>query len=254
MNRPHTGHNRAVTYDSDKTHQQETPGAETQASVPTTDPFVFLAVAFVALLLISNIAATKLFGLTFGPVHLIFDGGALLFPFTYVLGDVLAEIYGFAKTRLVIIMGFIASALAALVFFLVQVLPPAPDYANQDSFEAVLGFVPRIIAASLTAYLVGQLTNAYVLVAIKKRFGEGRLWVRLLGSSVVGEAADTLIFCTIAFYGVLVGPNFWNYVLVGFTYKMMFEVVLLPVSYSTIKLLQRKAVGGKTSGERQLSD
>lgn len=254
MNRPHTRHNRAVTYDNDNANPRKVPPPEPSPTTSATDPFVILAVSFVALLLISNIAATKLFGLTFGPVHLIFDGGAILFPFTYVLGDVLAEIYGFRKTRAVIIMGFIASALAALVFYLVQILPPAADYASQDAFEAVLGFVPRIIAASLTAYLIGQLTNAYVLVAIKKRFGEGRLWVRLLGSSVVGEAADTLIFCTIAFYGVLVGGNFWNYVLVGFAYKMMFEVVLLPVSYGAIRLAQRNAVGSETSGERHLSD
>lgn len=206
---------------------------------PRLDPFLVLAVAFVALLLISNIAATKLFGVTIGPIQLIFDGGAVLFPFTYVIGDVLAEIYGFAKARLVIVMGFVASLVAAAVFLLVQVLPPAEEYENQGAFEAVLGFVPRIVAASLSAYLVGQLLNAYVLVKIKQRFGPGRLWVRLLGSSVVGEAADTLIFCTVAFYGVLVGANFWNYVFVGFIYKMLFEVVLMPVSYGTIRYLQR---------------
>lgn len=203
------------------------------------DPFVVLAVAFVSLLLVSNIAATKLFGLNFGPVHLIFDGGAVLFPFTYVLGDVLAEIYGFAKARLVIVMGFIASLVAAAVFLFVQVLPPAAEYENQAAFEAVLGFVPRIVGASLAAYLVGQLLNAYVLVKIKERFGPRRLWARLLGSSVVGEAADTLIFCTVAFYGVLVGGSFWNYVVVGFFYKMAFEIILMPVSYLTIRRLQK---------------
>ncbi len=201
--------------------------------------FVALAVTFVALLLISNVAATKLFELPVGPSRIILDGGALLFPFTYVLGDALAEIYGFAKTRFVILLGFGASLLAALVFYLVQLLPPALEYDNQLAFEAVLGFVPRIVAASLAAYLVGQLLNAYVLVQIKERFGPRRLWVRLLGSSVVGEAADTLVFCTIAFYGVLTGGSFWNYVLVGFFYKMLFEVVLLPVTYLVIKMLRR---------------
>lgn len=225
---------------------QTTPTSGAAGSA--VDPFVIIAVSFVALLLISNVAATKLFGLTLGPLTLIFDGGAVLFPFTYVLGDVLAEIYGFAKARLVILLGFGASLLAALVFYVVQLLPPAADYANQEAFEAVLGFVPRIVAASLVAYLVGQLLNAYVLVQIKKHFGPRRLWVRLLGSSVVGEAADTLIFCTVAFYGVLVGGNFWNYALVGFAYKMVFEVALLPVSYSVIRLLQRHTVRAAQNG------
>lgn len=230
---------------------------------PAADPFLVLAVAFVTLLLISNIAATKLFGLHFGPVHLIFDGGAVLFPFTYVIGDVLAEIYGFAKTRLVIVMGFVASLVCAAVFLLVQVLPPAEEYENQAAFEAVLGFVPRIVAASLAAYLVGQLLNAYVLVRIKERFGPSRLWVRLLGSSLVGEIADTLIFCTIAFAGILVGSSFWNYALVGLTYKLLFEVILMPASYGIIRCLQRRGAGQTTdhpkpprceSGSRTESD
>ena len=216
-------------------HVQE----DSHSKMTTADAFTIIAVTFVAMLLISNIAATKLFGITVGPAHFIFDGGALLFPFTYVLGDVLAEVYGFAKARMVILMGFAASVLAAGVFLIVQAMPPAEEYANQEAFEAVLGFVPRIVAASLLAFLVGQLLNAYVLVKIKERYGPDRLWVRLLGSSVVGEAADTIVFCTVAFLGVLTGANFWNYVLVGFVYKMTFEVILIPVSYFVIARVRR---------------
>lgn len=192
-----------------------------------------------ALLLISNVAATKLFQVPLGSHRLILDGGAVLFPFTYVLGDVLAEVYGFRATRRVILWGFFASALAAAVFFVVQYLPPAPEYAHQGAFEAVLGFVPRIVGASLAAYLVGQLLNAYVLVKMKAHFGPGRLWTRLLGSSLIGEAADTLVFCTVAFLGILTGPAFWNYVLVGYVYKMVFEVVLVPLSYWAIRRIER---------------
>ncbi len=225
-----------MSYETKSSAQVEGPIDEGGAQPTRT--FVILAVTFVSLLLISNIAATKLFGLNLGPVHLIFDGGAVLFPFTYVLGDVLAEVYGFARARFVIFMGFFASLLAALVFFIVQVLPPADGYVNQEAFEAVLGFVPRIVLASLLGYLAGQLLNAYVLVRIKQRFGPRRLWVRLLGSSVVGEAADTLVFCTVAFYGVLVGAEFLNYLVVGFVYKMAFEIVLMPVSYAVIRKIQ----------------
>ena len=107
-------------------------------STARQSPYTAIAVAFVALLLMSNIAATKLISFGIGHVRLIFDGGAVLFPFTYVLGDVLAEVYGFARTRRVIFMGFFASLLAALVFLLVQVLPPAQEYVHQEAYAAGL--------------------------------------------------------------------------------------------------------------------
>lgn len=195
-----------------------------------------IAISFVAFLLIANVAATKLFSIG----SLIFDGGAVLFPLTYVLGDVLAEVYGFGRARRVIIIGFVMSAVASLTFFVVQLLPPAPGYENQEAFEAILGFVPRIVLASLVAYLVGQLLNAYVLVSIKKRWGERRLWVRLLGSSIVGEAADTAIFCTIAFYGVLTGWDFVNYLVVGYAYKMLVEILFLPLLYPAIAAVRKR--------------
>lgn len=198
---------------------------------PKLGAFTVVVASFVALLLISNVAATKLFEIRSGSFFLVFDGGAVLFPLTYVLGDVLAEVYGWAKTRRAILLGFILSALAAGVFWVVQILPPAEGYQHQEAFESVLGFVPRIVAASLFAYLVGQLANAYVLDAMKRRWGEKNLWVRLLGSSLVGEGLDTLFFCTVAFYGVLTGWPFWNYVLVGYAYKMLIEILLLPFTY-----------------------
>jgi len=203
---------------------------------------------FVALLLISNIGATKL--IAFGPI--ITDGGAFLFPMTYIIGDVLSEVYGLKAARKAIFLGFAMSILAALTFFLVQISPPADGYENQDAFEAVLGFVPRIVLASICGYLVGQLLNAYVLVKIKERTKERKLWLRLIGSTVVGEFADTLVFCTIAFYGVITGAEFWNYVLVGYVYKTMLEVVLLPITYPTIRWVKRRepTYGLATAGPR----
>jgi len=192
--------------------------------------FDIIAICFVSFLLIANVSATKLFHVG----DLIFDGGAVLFPLTYVLGDVLAEVYGIKKARRVIVIGFVMSIIASLTFYIVQLLPPAPDYEHQEAFEAVLGFLPRIVAASLVAYLIGQLLNAFVLTLMKKKWGADRLWVRLLGSSVVGEAADTIIFCTIAFFGILVGADFWNYVVVGFVFKIAVEIVFMPVTYRVI--------------------
>lgn len=213
------------------------------ARVPTGN-YTTIVVIFVSLLLISNIGAVKL--IEFGPFSIgswefpiITDGGAFLFPLVYIVGDVLAEVYGFKAARKAIFLGFLMGALAALTFFLVQISPPATDWPNQEAFEAVLGFVPRIVLASLCAYLVGQLLNAYVLVWIKKRTNERYLWVRLLGSTAVGQLADTVVFCTIAFYGIITGAEFLNYVLIGYLYKTAVEAILLPVTYQVVRVVKR---------------
>lgn len=200
---------------------------------------------FVSLLLISNVAATKL--IAFGPewspfglpvLPIITDGGALLFPLTYVLGDVLAEVFGMRGARRAILLGFGVSLLASLTFLAVGAAPAAPGYENQDAFVAVLGFVPRIVAASLVGYLVGQFLNAWVLVKLKQRREEGGLWKRLLGSTVVGEAADTTVFCLIAFGGQIDGGTMLNYIVVGYLFKVGVEAVLLPVTYRVISLVR----------------
>lgn len=202
--------------------------------------FDIVAVMFVAFLLISNIAATKVTAVDAGPIHLVFDGGAILFPLTYVLGDVLSEVYGFVRARRVIVLGFIASILASLTFWVVQVAPVGPGYENQAAFEAVLGFVPRIVAASVLGYLVGQLVNSFVLVRIRSRWGAEHMWARLIGSTMVGEAFDTVIFCTVAFIGVIPGLEFLNYVLTGYVYKVGVEVVLLPLTYRVIAAVRSR--------------
>ena len=189
-----------------------------------------VSAVFVALLVISNVGATKL--ITFGP--LILDGGAFLFPLVYITGDVLSEVYGFAAARRTIFLGFAMAILSALTFYAVQLSPSAPGWDHQDAYVAILGFVPRIVLASVSGFLVGQLLNSVVLVRIKERTQERALWVRLIGSTVVGELADTLIFCSIAFYGVLTGADFVNYVVVGYVYKTLLEVVLLPITYRVV--------------------
>ncbi len=200
-----------------------------------TSIYPYLAAAFCGLLIISNIGATKL--IQFGPI--ITDGGAFLFPLVYIAGDVLTEVYGFKAARKVIYLGFAMAILAAFTFWLVQLSPPADGWNNQSAFEAILGFVPRIVLASISGFLVGQLLNAWILVLIKNRTKEGKLWLRLIGSTIVGGFADTIVFCTIAFYGIITGKDFLNYVLVGYFYKTILEVVLLPITYPTIAYVKR---------------
>ncbi|MFW6599267.1 queuosine precursor transporter [Propionibacteriaceae bacterium Y2011] len=209
--------------------------------------FDIVVALFCGLLLISNVAATKpiQFGgeVQFGGVQIlpvITDGGAFLFPLTYILGDVLAEVYGLKKARRAIVLGFVLTAVMSLCFLVVGAAPPAASWPNQEAWSTVLGFVWRISLASLLGYLAGQLLNAWVLVRVK-RLTQGRaLWVRLIGSTVVGEFADTLIFCTVAFAGVLTTAELLNYTVTGFGYKVLIEILLLPVTYRVIKAVRRR--------------
>lgn len=198
--------------------------------------YASIVAVFCGLLLISNIGATKLISL--GP--LIFDGGAILFPLVYVVGDVLTEVYGWKGARRAIILGFALGALAALTFWLVQIAPPGPGYENQAAFEAVLGFVPRIVLASLAGFMVGQFLNAYVLVKIKQRTGEKGMWARLFGSTAAGELADTIVFCTVAFGGVISGSQLLNYIAVGYVYKCAVELLVMPITYRVIALVKSR--------------
>jgi len=198
--------------------------------------YPYLIAIFCGLLLISNIGAVKL--IEFGPI--ITDGGAFLFPLVYIVGDVLSEVYGFKATRKAIFTGFGLSILASLTFLLVQFSPPATDWPNQTAFETILGFVPQIVLASISGYLVGQLLNSYVLVKIKEKTKEKYLWLRLIGSTAVGELADTIVFCTIAFYGIITGVDFIKYVVIGYLYKTLLEVLLLPITYKVIKFVKKK--------------
>ena len=207
------------------------PKSKAPAFAATTSSYYpVISAVFVALLVISNVGAVKL--ISAGP--LILDGGAFLFPLVYITGDVLSEVYGFKAARKTILIGFGMAILSALTFWLIQLSPSAPGWENQSAFEAILGFVPRIVLASVCGFLIGQLLNSYVLVKIKARTNESALWVRLIGSTVVGELADTVVFCTIAFYGILTGADFLNYVIVGYIYKTLLEVVLLPITYRVI--------------------
>jgi queuosine precursor transporter len=230
------------------TQQRESSSSVSFVTAPSGTYAVIVAV-FCGLLLISNIAATKTITVVDGlPEFLgggIFtDGGAFLFPLTYIIGDVLAEVYGLRQAKRAIWVGFALGALASLTFLAVGAAPPGPGYENQEAFLAVLGFVPRIVLASLAGYLAGQLLNAYVVVKIKERTKERHLWARLIGSTVVGEFADTALFCFIAFVGVFpTWGSLISYAIAGYFYKVMVEVILLPVTYGVIRAIKKREPG-----------
>jgi queuosine precursor transporter len=245
------------------TQPREAPSTASYASAPSGTYAVIVAV-FCGLLLISNIAATKTITVVDGLPDFVgggifTDGGAILFPLTYIVGDVLAEVYGFRQAKRAIWVGFALGALASLTFLAVGAAPPGPGYENQEAFVAVLGFVPRIVLASLCGYLAGQILNAYVVVKIKERTKERHLWARLIGSTVVGEFADTMLFCFIAFVGVFPSwGSLISYAIAGYVYKVLVEVILLPATYAVIKAIKKRepsyaaALAGNRTPVRQM--
>ncbi|TFV57054.1 VUT family protein [Mycobacterium sp. PS03-16] len=197
-----------------------------------------LVAVFTGLVLISNVAATK--GVAFGP--LLTDGGFLVFPLTYVIGDVLSEVYGFRAARRAVFIGFAMQALAVFVLWATVHLPPAPDYANQDALATTVSSITGLAIAGLSGFLVGQLVNAWVVVRIKERTKERHLWARLLGSTVVGQFADTLVFCAIAAPIIGFGnmSSFAIYAALGWIYKTVVEAAMLPITYRVIGAIKHR--------------
>lgn len=192
--------------------------------------------ASVATLIISNLGAMKLIAL--GPI--IADGGALLFPLAYILGDVMTEVYGYKHTRRAIWVSFVWLLIMIAALSAVQHLPAVDGTPNVGEFNAVFGFVPRIVVASLLAFLVGEFINSFVLAKMKIRSQGKRMWQRLVASTLLGEAIDTCIFCMVAFYGLITAGQMGNYILVGIVFKVTVEICMLPVTYRVIHWLKRR--------------
>ncbi|WP_067516903.1 queuosine precursor transporter [Nocardia uniformis] len=237
------------------------PADTAEPGRPSTEHAAFAKVAgnyytpvvalFTAVLIISNICATKgvqFFSdqqLTLGPIEILpitTDGAWFLFPLAYILGDVLTEVYGFKAARRAIYYGFGILLLMVVAFKIAVALPAASFYENQEAFRTVLGTTPQLVAAGLAGYLVGTMLNSATLVMIKERTREKHLWARLIGSTVVGEFGDTLIFCAIA--ATAIGINSWgafiNFVIVGFLWKTFAEVLVLPITYAVIGFLKKR--------------
>lgn len=195
-----------------------------------------LLALFTTIFILSNIVSTK--GVQVGP--LVTDGAFFLFPAAYVIGDVISECYGFRAARRAVWTGFLAMIIAVSTFYVAILLPAASFYEGQAAFAATLGLVPRIVVASLSGYTAGQLLNAWLLTLMKDRLGEQGLWKRLLGSTVVGEFGDTLIFCLIAapVIGISTVGDTANYVVVGFVWKTLVEVAVMPITYLVIRRIK----------------
>ncbi len=188
-------------------------------------------------LIISNIGASK--GVTFGAIPT--DGGFFLFPLAYIVGDVVAEVYGFKASRRAIITAFVMSIFTAVCYWIIITLPAAPWYDGQDALARTLGPVPIIVAASLLAFLVGQLANSWLLVHLKTRSGERLLFGRIALSTMLGEFLDTLVFCAIAAQAIGIDSFsvFLNYLLVGFIFKSLVEILLSPATIFVIGKIKR---------------
>lgn len=166
-----------------------------------------------------------------GPLNIV--GSTLIFPISFIFNDILTEVYGYERSRRIIWTGFACSALAALMYYLVQIWPAAPFWDNQAAYDAILGQAPRIVLASLSAYFVSEFINSYILSRMKhaqkgkRGFSQG---TRFVVSTIFGEAADSVVFMTVAFYGVMANNDLVNTILTIWAVKVAYEVIALPIS------------------------
>lgn len=195
-----------------------------------------ISVFFVAVLLISNVASTKIVQLW----KLTFDGGTLLFPLSYIFADILTEVYGYAKSRTTIWLGFISALVMSLVFILVGVLPAAPDWGNQAAYDAILGLTPMIVIASLIAYFCGEFSNSYILAKMKVRMEGRHLWMRTIGSTLVGQAVDSTLFILIAFGAFLPGSLLFTLIVSNYIFKVAVEILFTPLTYKAVAFLKAR--------------
>ena len=206
--------------------------------------FDFVMAAFVAILLLSNVlgagkvAQVWLPGVGWWP----FGAGILFFPVSYVIGDVLTEVYGYARARRCVWAGFCATLFMAFMSFVVVALPPAPEWTNQAAYETIFGQVPRIVFASVCAFWAGEIVNSYVLAKMKVWTQGRHLWTRTIGSTVAGQGVDSLIFYPLAFWGAQGWTNdlVFKVLITQWVLKVSWEVLLTPVTYAVVAFLKRR--------------
>lgn len=190
----------------------------------------FITAFFVAVLILSNVASTKL--VFVGPFT--FDGGTILFPLAYIFGDILTEVYGYKTSRRVIWTGFGCLALMVVTLTIVDALPP-----ESEAFSAILGQAPRIAIASLIAYWAGEFTNSFALAKLKVRTQGQWLWSRTISSTLIGQLVDTGIFLPIAFLGVWSNADLWAVFVSNYIFKVGVEVLFTPLTYQIVNFLKR---------------
>jgi queuosine precursor transporter len=194
-----------------------------------------LTIGFVAVLLISNLVGQKI--CQFGPIRV--SGAELLFPITYICGDVFTEVYGYGASRRAIWIGFFAMALVSAMGALAVALPPAPGWPNQQAFATVFGLIPRFAAASLIAYWAGEFTNSFTLAKMKLLTRGRWLWTRTIGSTVTGQAVDTTLVVLIAFGGYTAWSTMGQLILWSYLTKVIYETAATPATYAVVAWLKR---------------
>jgi uncharacterized integral membrane protein (TIGR00697 family) len=194
-----------------------------------------LTTMFVVILLVSNLVAQKI--CMIGPFAV--SGAILLFPITYIFGDVFTEVYGFSASRRAIWLGFFGTSLLYLMGAIVIALPGAPEWKNQQAFQVVFGFIPRILAASLVAFWAGEFANSYTMAKLKLWTNGEKLWTRTIGSTIVGQGVDTTIVVTLTYAGIYPPGRLINIIVTGYLLKVGYEVLATPLTYLVIAWLKR---------------
>ena len=194
---------------------------------------MFIAALFVTCLITANIIAVKLISVG----SFVLPAAVVVFPFSYIFGDILTEIYGFKLARRVIWLGFFCNLLFVVFVGIGQILPSASFWQGQSAYEAILGFTPRLLAASFLGYLAGEFANSFVLAKMKLLTKGRWLWTRTIGSTVIGQALDTTIFIAVAFYGITSLPIL---IFSHWVAKVSIEIVFTPVTYAVVNYLKKK--------------
>lgn len=197
--------------------------------------YEWLALAFLTTLLVSNIASIKIVSIG----GLVFDAGTILFPMAYIISDVVTEVYGFRRMRSLLAKGVVMLLAMSIVFWIVELLPSAADWGMQMQYSQILGVVWRIVLASIVAIFVGEFMNAYLLAKMKISSKGENLWARLIGSSAVGSAIDTVIFSTIAFAGTMPVEIMVRLILSVYAIKMLVEIAISPITIDIINRIKK---------------
>lgn len=207
---------------------------------PKTQPqlrlFDILVGLFITVLILSQIMAQKLFLFN----GIAFTTAIIVFPVSYIIGDVLTEVYGYARARRVIWLGFFATVLMVVFLEIAIQLPPAPNWQNQTAFETILAQVPRTVLASLLAYLGGEFVNSYVLAKLKVLTGGRHLWLRTIGSTVVGQAVDTTVFVVVAFWWILPEIVILEIIWSAYLFKVAYEAAATPLTYLVVGWVKKR--------------
>jgi len=194
-----------------------------------------IAIIFTMALLVSNTVASKIIGIG----SFVFTGGIFIFPISYIFGDVLTEVYGYRESRKVIWSAFLALIFMSLFYYLVGLLPSAGFWTGSEAYNMILGTIPRIVLASIVAYFLGEFSNSYVLSKMKIKMSGKKLWMRTIGSTVVGEGIDTIVFALIAFAGTFAGSELFLIIISGYIFKVLYEILATPITYFIISKVKK---------------